>query len=89
MLNKILLILILTFSPCTYVYSYEHDNEYIYEDERVETRDYCSPKVGIKEKLKKAFSGTPTGFTPHSGNNWTSHNIYNPINQYKLYGKSF
>jgi len=109
MLKKILLLIITLTITNIPTYSAEYIEDNYTQEENVEAGDYCSPKKSIKEKLKNAFVGTPTGFTPqiqpspyltpnfgpsymqgyYSGNNWTSHNIYNPTFPYRLFGTSF
>ena len=50
---------------CANYVSY-YDNNTYYEDSSVYpySRSYCAPKEGVLSKIRNAFFGAPTGFTP-------------------------
>ncbi len=76
--------------------------------------EYCSQATGsgkqsILTKIRNAFIGQMTGYTPqippspylnpyygpsynqgfYTGNQWNSHNVYNPVYPARLFGTSF
>lgn len=65
MFRKLVIAIILAelstgFSTCAYTNDFDFT-----ENENIENGDtYCIPKISIKDKIKRAFSGVPTGYTP-------------------------
>ena len=66
MLKKTIIICIITifFNSLT-CFAETNYNEYYDNTQSIENGDtYCTPKLTIKDKIRNAFIGQPTGFTP-------------------------
>ena len=70
-MKKILLSVLIILTYCLLpvkaenIDNYEYYQDNYFEENTIENGDtYCTPKKTIKEKLKNAFIGQPTGFTP-------------------------